>query len=105
MQNHTNFLIIISFVQIDWSLRPLDSQHKAFASCQVAFLIKLYLYMAHDILLRPLNQMSTKYSKVYASNEDGVDVLHKMITNKNPGIIDINENALNDFLLADLPAE
>lgn len=41
--------------------------------------------MAHDILLKPFNDESMKFSKSFASNNDQVDVFGQISVRRNPG--------------------
>lgn len=84
-------------MQFDWAQRPLTQEQKKIAACHVAFLIKLYLHMVHNILLRPLSTLSQEYSATYLTNNDTVGVIHEITTKKNRGVDKINENALETF--------
>lgn len=88
-----------------WKKRPLSDELMHTAACDVVYLQKLYGYMVHDILLKPMENVTIAFMNTFATNLDQVDFHHQCSTNRAKGISDIDGACLDSLANLKLPTE
>lgn len=73
-------------MQVDWNEHPLPKEKQMIAARNVAYLQQLHFHIVYDVVLSPLHEMTSNYSKTFLQNDDPTKIFHYISTNQNPGL-------------------